>query len=277
MISIDLAAVESAGFVAENPDIKIVGFRETTPVKLSEFFAVMNYAITTAPTDADSRQLTVGHGMDTAGSPWDAKFSHLRAVNSGRNKAGSSDASVDYKKKLGAAKSMKKAEQIVFEALAERLNRILGIAEEDIDETKSIAKHGGDSLVAVELRNWLSMNLGASIPMLDIVKEIPLREFTLNVATASTFTNPALLDSSISTVDGNTDSEIASNGTPNSVENGTTATSVATTSPVNGSVEKDEIPEELKMIDGDRVAYEIRRHLITQKEIKAELEENLKK
>ena len=112
------------------------------------------------------------------------------------------------------------------------------------------------------------MNLGASIPMLDIVKEIPLREFALNVATASTFTNPALLDSSVATTDGITDSDTASNGIPSPWRMTQQRPPFATASPANGL---NEVPDEIKMIDGKRVAYEFKRHLATQKEIEAKL------
>ena len=40
---------------------------------------------------------------------------------------------------------------------------------EDINPTRAISSYGGDSLAAVELRNWFARSLGASVGVMEIL------------------------------------------------------------------------------------------------------------
>ncbi|KAI0913625.1 KR domain-containing protein [Ustulina deusta] len=57
---------------------------------------------------------------------------------------------------------------IVVRVLAARLARALGIEADDIDRAKQLSDYGVDSLMAVELRNWLAKDFGANVAVFDI-------------------------------------------------------------------------------------------------------------
>ncbi|KAJ8116684.1 hypothetical protein OPT61_g1936 [Boeremia exigua] len=60
-------------------------------------------------------------------------------------------------------------EQLVADALAQKLARSLSMAPEDVDLSRPLFTYGVDSLVAVELRNWLGKEFGADVPVFDIM------------------------------------------------------------------------------------------------------------
>ena len=67
--------------------------------------------------------------------------------------------------------------RLVAEAVAKRLAVIFNTAAEEIDVTVPMAAHGVDSLVAVELRNWLSGAAKAKISIFEITQITSLMAF----------------------------------------------------------------------------------------------------
>ena len=65
----------------------------------------------------------------------------------------------------------------VAEAVAKRLAVIFSVSAEDIDLTVPMTVHGVDSLIAVELRNWLSGAAKAKISIFEITQSSSLIEF----------------------------------------------------------------------------------------------------
>ncbi len=89
---------------------------------------------------------------------------------------------VDYEKLLGAADSPGAAEEIVCEGLVKKLCRALMIEAEDIDTGKPMHAYGVDSLVAVELRSWLTKEMGAEVAVFDIMGSGSIKELAGVVA-----------------------------------------------------------------------------------------------
>ncbi|OTA80299.1 hypothetical protein M434DRAFT_401803 [Hypoxylon sp. CO27-5] len=57
---------------------------------------------------------------------------------------------------------------VVVTSLVDRLARALGISADDIDERRSLSDYGVDSLMAVELRNWIRRDFGAAVAVFEI-------------------------------------------------------------------------------------------------------------
>ncbi|KAI0810057.1 polyketide synthase PksD [Xylaria sp. FL0064] len=58
---------------------------------------------------------------------------------------------------------------LVMKSLASRLARSLAIKPEDVDIGKPLHAFGVDSLVAVELRNWISKEFAADVPVFELI------------------------------------------------------------------------------------------------------------
>ncbi|KAI0405747.1 hypothetical protein F4802DRAFT_561870 [Xylaria palmicola] len=74
---------------------------------------------------------------------------------------------------------------IVTRVLAARLARALGIAADDIERAKQLSDYGVDSLMAVELRNWLAKDFGANIAVFDITSGASIEMIGHLVVTSS--------------------------------------------------------------------------------------------
>lgn len=70
---------------------------------------------------------------------------------------------------LSEAENFDDAKQLVATAMGAKIAAMMSISPEDITMETSLGDLGIDSLVAVEIRNWMSKELEATIPVLEII------------------------------------------------------------------------------------------------------------
>jgi hypothetical protein len=91
------------------------------------------------------------------------------------NAAGDKDGdSIPVSAQLKAASSIEEATEIVVTAITNRLAKQLLMFPDDLDPTKAICRLGVDSLIAVELRNWMFRELGSDVGMFEILGDEPM-------------------------------------------------------------------------------------------------------
>lgn len=73
--------------------------------------------------------------------------------------------------RLKAVDSVEEKTSIVREAIVERLAKLLSIAVDELNADKPLSQYGLDSLVAAELRSWLTKTLGVDITLLDLLSK----------------------------------------------------------------------------------------------------------
>ncbi|KAK9774990.1 hypothetical protein SCAR479_08264 [Seiridium cardinale] len=73
--------------------------------------------------------------------------------------------------------TMTQATAIVMEAVVRKLAAMFNMAAKDIDAELPLSRYGVDSLVAVELRNWLSRVVRSKVSIFDILQSKSLNEF----------------------------------------------------------------------------------------------------
>ncbi|RJE22580.1 polyketide synthase [Aspergillus sclerotialis] len=77
--------------------------------------------------------------------------------------------------------------QIVLRALAVKLAGAMSISTEDVEPSKPLSTYGVDSLMAVDLRNWIGKEFGATVAVFDIMGSgVPLASIADLVAAKST-------------------------------------------------------------------------------------------
>lgn len=98
-------------------------------------------------------------------------FRHMHQIDASR--AGSSDAAseqaLDTKLMFTEAGSLAEAAAVVAKALKAKLSKIMGMPQDDIDLQHGVESYGVDSLVAVELLNWLAKELRAEVAVFEIL------------------------------------------------------------------------------------------------------------
>jgi acyl carrier protein len=83
--------------------------------------------------------------------------------------SGKQSSTVSVKASLAETTSLEEAQKAVEVAVVGKLASMMSVPPEDVTMETSIGNLGIDSLVAVELRNWLAKELEATIPVLTIV------------------------------------------------------------------------------------------------------------
>ncbi|WYZ41095.1 hypothetical protein EsH8_IV_001436 [Colletotrichum jinshuiense] len=183
--SVDLGLIQDVGYVAEQEGFEArFDTRQWTPITEGTLRKILSYSIlqqddaTGAAINADSAaQLITGIGFplpEDADIKRDARFGYL-FQNSGAGsdvKEGGSGKKGD--ENVRAFRTLHKSGsdraglvKIGVEVVAAQLAKILRL-ETEIEPAKPLMAFGLDSLAAVELRNWIRLELGAELTTLDI-------------------------------------------------------------------------------------------------------------
>lgn len=183
-VSLDLGMVKSVGYVAETAGVRErlekIGYR---PLEEEEVMWLIEAAIRRPLRQQHSAQITTGIApFDTPdGIAWrnDRRFSGLRKQHhntlpshSSSNK--SKEGNISLRDLLATTSSQPEAVTLVASAIVKKLSEMFMLSESDIDTSQPMSKYGVDSLVAVELRNWLVARAKVDISIFDILQSASL-------------------------------------------------------------------------------------------------------
>jgi acyl transferase domain-containing protein/NADPH:quinone reductase-like Zn-dependent oxidoreductase/NAD(P)-dependent dehydrogenase (short-subunit alcohol dehydrogenase family)/2-polyprenyl-3-methyl-5-hydroxy-6-metoxy-1,4-benzoquinol methylase len=196
-VSLDLAAVKGVGYAAETAGVaeRMRRSGETLPLEETTVLQAIQAVLISPATDA---QVLLGLNMGP-GSHWDkegksrlsrdARFLAL-AYRESRNQE--SDLKRDggtggvggqnLAGKLAEAESPRAAAELVGEAISTKLASIFMIPANEIDLTQPPALYGVDSLIAVELRNMLTLQAGTEVSIFNIMQSVSLAALAFDVA-----------------------------------------------------------------------------------------------
>ncbi|TGO80363.1 hypothetical protein BELL_0009g00470 [Botrytis elliptica] len=180
-VSIDLGMMVDEGVVAENESVlnfmRRIG--HLMDIQEEELLGLLDhYCDPKLPLlSADQTQILVGiempsavlaKGIDLHHSIFRPMFRQLfRVVPEGLNEKGQSQngaiAILDREGLLRKAASLQDAITLVAEWFSGKICQILGLTVSDIDTNKPIHTYGIDSLIAIDLKNWLAKEIGADI------------------------------------------------------------------------------------------------------------------
>jgi NAD(P)-dependent dehydrogenase (short-subunit alcohol dehydrogenase family) len=197
-VSIDLGMVKSVGYVAETRGVaeRLVrmGYR---PISETEVLKIIESAILDPPSEAASAQIITGIGT-RPGSHWaeaswlqDVRFATLRGramdvEGQMQSHSDRQESQLSAGQALSMATSLDEAIDVVEKAIIVKLATMFLIAEESIIASKSLSEYGVDSLVAVELRNWLAAQLSSDISVFDVMQTQSLTALATTIAMKST-------------------------------------------------------------------------------------------
>jgi hypothetical protein len=197
--SIDLAAVSDVGYLADSDAqrrqeiLKNIGGQT---IDESEVLALVAAALTGALDQSCSGQCITGLVLDSLENNFwvqDPKFSVLyeAAKETLGNNSQRNGPSISLQVTLQGASSKQEALQVCYEALAAKLAQVLVLSLEDMDPSITISSLGLDSLVAIEIRNWIAREANANVQVLELLSSgslMALAEIILNKSQAYTRT-----------------------------------------------------------------------------------------
>jgi KR domain/Phosphopantetheine attachment site len=193
--TIDLCVVGSEGYAAENVAAAKHAIRYGAgTISIEEVFALVDHAIS-HPFAGDSRKAQVLVGItpanpasgseESAAQRPDPRLSHLWNTSSRQSTTNVGTSEVDLCAALQATTTQDLAIQTVQSALIEKLSRLVGVAAEEINHGQTVSSYGMDSLIAVELRNWVLKQLESYVETLELMSPFLIRDLARLMAERS--------------------------------------------------------------------------------------------
>jgi hypothetical protein len=193
-ISIDLGPVEDVGYVAEGHGIveRLLKLGYQSLQKMDTMRIIESAMLHPYRAPGLSQVITGVQrweaGADVAWSH-DLRFSTLqKSIAVGEKKSGGpagSNTAASFKQIVAGATSLEQVTHHCTEALAQRVANMFSLQLADVDPSLALASYGVDSLVAVELRNWLAATAAADLSIFDILQSSSVASLAAKVAQKS--------------------------------------------------------------------------------------------
>ncbi|OTB06981.1 hypothetical protein M426DRAFT_54175 [Hypoxylon sp. CI-4A] len=174
-VSLDLTAVVGAGYISENKAREEEITKNFGGQTISEDEVLGLLAVATS--GKCSAQCLTGLKLvpSSAGAlPYyaeDPRFAHIKAAAVASIRAAGNDSgqAVSYRNAFRSAASHDEARQVAVQGVLQKLSEVLSVARDDVDAQRSMASYGLDSLTAIEVRNWITRELGATLEILELL------------------------------------------------------------------------------------------------------------
>ncbi|KAK2761661.1 Type I Iterative PKS [Arachnomyces sp. PD_36] len=193
--SINIGHVEGEGYTAENQAAaEFVTRQGLPPYKVKEFLATVNEAIQSPlASNPSAAQLLCGisradpnsQAPEAALQRPDPKFSHMWTKPNHQASAKTESTHIDIQALFGSATTAGEVKDATQLAIKMKLSRLLGLPADEVSTDQSVASYGMDSLIAVELRNWISTQLEAQVQTFELMSSITFAELSNMVARRS--------------------------------------------------------------------------------------------
>ncbi|GAW12429.1 hypothetical protein ANO14919_017950 [Xylariales sp. No.14919] len=175
--SLDLTAISDSGYLAEDLEkaAEVARNLGSDTICEAEVLALLGAAISGRMTAACNNHTITGMRITPTMQPFwtdDAKCKYLREA---AEAAAAADASasvaktISYNAAVKAAKTLDEAEQVVCDGLVSKLAAVMMMDIEDLDVTRSLSHYPLDSLVAIEIRNFITREFEATLQVLELL------------------------------------------------------------------------------------------------------------
>lgn len=203
-LSLNLGSILSIGFAAEHDLTEPLRRDGFVGLPITTFLGLLDWACHPAnQTARDPKTAQLVSGLAGAqcldpdhfrGVYWASKpmFRPLLQLSSAAVRRDPVDTAGQDKNKFTAqmanAKDAAGAIEVALAALTDRLARLLAVPVEDIDSKRPITAFGIDSLIALELRQWVRTELKADTTILDVMQSESVEALAKIIADRSELT-----------------------------------------------------------------------------------------
>ena len=179
-VSMDLGAMLDDGVLAENRTLlsRVLTYGVLDPVRREEFFGILDYYCDPARPILTPRESQVVFGigrgeasglenLDLARHPILLELLQDPKRGAAVASSGHGDA-IKFRDSFSKSTSLVDASTVVIQTLIEKLSiSISALQNDDVDVYKPIQSYGVDSLLAIELRNWIEKELRANVAVFE--------------------------------------------------------------------------------------------------------------
>ncbi|KAK4210832.1 putative polyketide synthase [Rhypophila decipiens] len=193
-VAIDLGAVKEIGYLVQHSHVADrlakLGYKALSE---REVLGLVEAAIKRPvhKDDIETCQIVTGilGGSEWGNAPWaaDPRFAGLKPIksSSSSSETNTSTKTIDLKSQLSSATSSEEGTEMIVAGVARKISDMFSTAEEDIDSSAPLSRYGVDSLVAVEIRNWLNTSAAADLSIFDVMQSPSLLALAGKVAEKS--------------------------------------------------------------------------------------------
>ena len=191
--TMDLTAVSDSGYLAEDLEkaAEVAKNLGGDTICEAEVLALLGTAISGQMEKTCNNHAITGMRL-TAGLPqfWaqDAKCKYLReeaeALAASEASSGASKA-ISYNAALKAAGTLEEAESVVCDGLVQKLAAVMMMDLEDLDVTRPLSNYPLDSLVAIEIRNFITREFEATLQVLELLSSGSIQTLAKGVCAKS--------------------------------------------------------------------------------------------
>jgi NADP-dependent 3-hydroxy acid dehydrogenase YdfG/aryl carrier-like protein len=181
-IALDLGMLLGEGYVAENEDVmaRLLRMHVLLPMALEKILIMFDfYCSTSCEYSTQHSQMCSGfelsvkakaEGMDIHTTMLRPLFRHMHQIKSSEElRIVSKSLTRNFRALFIEASTVTEARSIAAEALQHKLSRVLGLSVANIALDQHLEAYGVDSLVALELRNWMTREMGADVAIFELL------------------------------------------------------------------------------------------------------------
>ncbi|KAK1754268.1 polyketide synthase [Echria macrotheca] len=189
--SLDLTAVSDSGYLAEDLEkaAEVARNLGSDSICEAEVLALLGAAINGKLGQTCNNHTITGMRITATMRPFwteDAKFKAMRiAAEEAAAKDASLNAVVSFNAALKAAKTQEEAEDVVCRGLVDKISSVLMLDLEDMDITRSLSHYHLDSLVAIEIRNFITREFEANLQVLELLSSGSIQTLAKGVCAKS--------------------------------------------------------------------------------------------
>ncbi|KAK5651402.1 hypothetical protein OQA88_12490 [Cercophora sp. LCS_1] len=189
--SLDLTAVSDSGYLAEDLEkaAEVARNLGSDSICEAEVLALLGAAISGKLAQTCNNHTITGMRITASMRPFwteDAKFKAMRiAAEEEAAKNASSNAVISFNAALKASKSRAEAEDVVCRGLVDKISSVLMLDAEEMDVTRSLSHYHLDSLVAIEIRNFITREFEANMQVLELLSSGSIQTLAKGVCAKS--------------------------------------------------------------------------------------------
>ncbi|KAI1101229.1 hypothetical protein F4804DRAFT_16950 [Jackrogersella minutella] len=196
--SLDLTAISDSGYLAEDLEkaAEVAKNLGSDTICEAEVLALLGSAISGRLATACNNHTITGMRITPTMQPFwtsDAKSKHLReameAAAAADAASNGSAKAISYNAAVKAAKTLEEAEAVVCDGLVHKLAAVMMMELEDLDVTRSLSHYPLDSLVAIEIRNFITREFEATLQVLELLSSGSIQTLSKAVCVKSKLVN----------------------------------------------------------------------------------------